>query len=138
MGPLLAANYPILVTGPVGTGKTNTINTTVSKQDEEKFSNLVINMSAMTTSTNVQDMIESRLEKRTKLVYVPPGNKNLIVFLDDLNMPAKDTYGSQPPLELLRLWVGYGFWYDRQKQWRRYVQVTATLAPLYYTHDTTT
>lgn len=76
-----------------------------------------------TTSANIQETIESKLEKRTKLIYVPPGNKKLITFLDDLNMPAKETYGSQPPLELLRLWVDYTFWYDRLKQWRRYVRV---------------
>ena len=28
----------------------------------------------------------------------------------------KDTFGSQPPLELLRQWIDYGCWYDRQKQ----------------------
>ena len=31
-------------------------------------------------------------------------------------MPAKDTFGSQPPLELIRQWIDYGFWYDRLKQ----------------------
>ena len=28
----------------------------------------------------------------------------------------KDLFGSQPPLELLRQWIDYGCWYDRQKQ----------------------
>ncbi len=38
-------------------------------------------------------------------------------------MPAKDTFGSQPPLELIRQWVDYGFWYDRMKQTVKYVKV---------------
>ena len=64
----------------------------------------------------MQDVIESRVEKRTKGVYVPLGSKKLITFMDDFNMPAKDTFGSQPPLELIRLWIDYGFWYNRSNQ----------------------
>lgn len=71
----------------------------------------------------MQDIIESRVEKRTKGVYVPMGNKKMITFMDDLNMPAKDTFGSQPPLELMKLWIDYGFWYDRLKQVVKYVKV---------------
>lgn len=44
--------------------------------------------------------------------------------MDDFNMPAKDTYGSQPPLELIRQWIDYKFWYNRKNQQRTYVQNT--------------
>lgn len=46
----------------------------------------------------------------------------MICFMDDFNMPAKDTYGSQLALELIRQWIDYEFWYDRLKQWRIYVK----------------
>lgn len=72
----------------------------------------------------MQEIIESRVEKRTKGVYVPNGGKKMVTFLDDLNMPAVDEFGSQPPLELLRLWLDYGFWYDRQKQIQKCVKVS--------------
>lgn len=71
----------------------------------------------------VQDIVESRVEKRTKGVYVPIGGKKLLTFMDDFNMPAKDTFGSQPPLELIKLWIDYGFWYDRLKQTAKQIKV---------------
>lgn len=121
---LLSQGYPVLLTGPVGTSKTSTAQSVLAGLDSTKYTVLNINMSAQTSSLNLQDAIESRLEKRTKGVYAPIGNKMLVAFLDDLNMPAKETYGSQPPLELLRQWLDYNFWYDRQKQTKKYVIVS--------------
>jgi len=37
-------------------------------------------------------------------------------------MPRKDTFGSQPPLELMRQWIDYEFWYDRAKIVPNYIQ----------------
>lgn len=68
--------------------------------------------------------MESRTEKRTKGEFVPVGGKRLLCFLDDLNMPANDLFGSQPPLELLRLWIDYGFWFDHQKQTKKFIKVS--------------
>jgi len=119
---LLAQGFPVLLVGSVGTGKSSTAINVLESLDSTKYSLLLINMSAQTTSNNVQDTIESRTEKRTKGVYVPIGGKTMVCFMDDFNMPAKEVYGSQPPLELIRQWIDYGFWYDRLKQWRTQIK----------------
>jgi dynein heavy chain len=118
---LVKANKHVLLVGNTGTGTTSTVRGTLTNPPEG-FSALTINFSAQTSSNRVQEIIESNVEKRTKDVYVPQGGKKMIVFVDDLNMPAKDQYGSQPPLELLRQWIDYGFWYDREKQTTNYIK----------------
>lgn len=43
-------------------------------------------------------------------VYGPPMGQTAIIFVDDLNMPEIETYGAQPPLELLRQMIDNGGW----------------------------
>lgn len=43
-------------------------------------------------------------------VYGPPMGQTAIIFVDDLNMPEVETYGAQPPLELLRQMIDNGGW----------------------------
>ncbi|XP_074244239.1 dynein axonemal heavy chain 2 isoform X4 [Saimiri boliviensis] len=127
---LVASQNPVLLVGPVGTGKTSIAQSVLQSLPSNQWSVLIVNMSAQTTSNNVQSIIESRVEKRTKGVYVPFGGKSMITFMDDLNMPAKDMFGSQPPLELIRLWIDYGFWYDRAKQTIKYIREMFLMAAM--------
>lgn len=52
-----------------------------------------------------------------------PGNKRVVIFVDDLNMPRLDRYGSQPPIELLRQYQDFGGFYDRNKLFWKEIQV---------------
>lgn len=67
--------------------------------------------------------VDSRLDKRKKGVFGPQIGKRCVIFVDDLNMPAKEVFGAQPPLELLRQACDYAGWYGRDNAFRQMVDV---------------
>ncbi|KAK3741232.1 hypothetical protein RRG08_015591 [Elysia crispata] len=58
-----------------------------------------------------------------------PKNKRIIILIDDLNMPKLDSYGSQPPIELLRQYLDFHGLYDRETmKWKEVQDVTLSAA----------
>jgi dynein heavy chain len=82
----------------------------------------VMGYSAQTKPSNLRDVFETKLEKKRKNLLGPPSGKKMFMFIDDLNMPALETYGAQPPNELLRQVIDQGGFYDVNKLFFKNVQ----------------
>ncbi|RUS75418.1 hypothetical protein EGW08_016829, partial [Elysia chlorotica] len=105
----------VVMIGETGTSKTATILDYLRGVDQTTTLVLNMNFSSRTTSLDVQRNLEANLEKRTKDTYGPPSNKRLLIFIDDMNMPQVDTYGTQQPIAMLKLLLDRGGCYDRGK-----------------------
>ena len=121
---------PVLFTGHSGVGKSVVVAKAMQDMVEiGAWGRVDLSFSAQTSAKRTQETIESKLEKKKKTLLGPPPGKRLVMFIDDVNMPALETYGASPPVELLRQFLDYKGFYDRQKLfWKGIADVCAVAA----------
>ena len=123
LNSLMSSNYNVLFMAETGVGKSVVINSFLTeKVSQGKTVSYIVGYSAQTKPSNLRDILETKLEKKRKNLLGPPSGKRMFLFIDDLNMPALETYGAQPPNELLRQVIDIGGFYDVQKLFFKNVQ----------------
>ena len=118
---LVARQKPVLLVGTAGTGKTVTVNNYLHSMGENMlYCN--INLNYYTDAKSLQSQMEGHVDKRSGRIYGPPTSKRLVYFIDDLNMPQVDAYGTQSPSALIKQHMDYGSWYDVSKLEKKEIQ----------------
>ncbi|XP_049632688.1 dynein axonemal heavy chain 9 [Suncus etruscus] len=112
---LLEHRQPVMLVGTAGTGKSVLVGTKLASLDSDEYLVKNVPFNYYSTSAMLQAVLEKPLEKKAGRNYGPPGNKKLIYFIDDMNMPEVDAYGTVQPHTIIRQHLDYGHWYDRNK-----------------------
>ncbi|XP_075759566.1 dynein axonemal heavy chain 9 isoform X2 [Pelodiscus sinensis] len=115
MDKLLERRRPVMLVGSAGTGKSVLVGAKLSSLDADEYMVKNVPFNYYTSSAMLQAVLEKPLEKKAGRNYGPPGTMKLVYFIDDMNMPEVDTYGTVQPHTLIRQHMDYGHWYDRNK-----------------------
>jgi dynein heavy chain len=131
---------PAMLVGGAGVGKTRLVRALLADLDARPDSDdggrefapsVTLPLNYYTDVASFQRAIEAPLEKKVGAAYGPPaGTRRLVYFVDDLNMPRLDSYGTAMPLSLARQVFSTGRWYDRQKLTPRSVSGVQALAAM--------
>ncbi|KAK3881286.1 hypothetical protein Pcinc_014272 [Petrolisthes cinctipes] len=107
-------DVPLLLLGPTGTGKSALTSASLIALPKDKFIINTIHFSARTSAGQAQDIIMAKVDRRRKGVFGPAMGRKYVVFIDDVNLPQKEKYGAQPPIEFLRQWLDHKHFYDKK------------------------
>ena len=114
LNQIMMLKKPAMFCGDSGTAKTVTVQSCFRSLDIDRYQVLNINFSSRTTSMDFQKIIEENIDKKTFKQYGPKSaGKKMIVFIDDMNMPKIDIYGTQQPLALALYLIGRLTLYQR-------------------------
>ena len=116
----LAEHKPLILCGPPGAGKTMTLFSALRKLPDMEVVGL--NFSSATTPDLLMKSFEQHCEYRKTLngtVLSPTQiGRWLVVFCDEINLPATDKYGTQRVIAFMRQLIeSNGFWRTSDKIW---------------------
>lgn len=93
---LIDGGYNVLMTGETGVGKSVIIQEYLFNVNKEKYVFSMLNFSAQTNSKNLLDLFmdKDKFMKKRRDLLGPPAGKKMVLFIDDVNMPALEKYGA--------------------------------------------
>ncbi|OHT04040.1 Dynein heavy chain family protein [Tritrichomonas foetus] len=104
--------------------KSLVVKTLLENMLDDTFDTRSLPLANCSSSSNMVKVLRSFMQKRHG-AFGPLTDMKLLVFIDNLSSVRPDTYGSQPPLELIRQFFDYGGWYDTSKvEFQRVVDTT--------------
>ncbi|XP_066254312.1 dynein axonemal heavy chain 6 [Euwallacea similis] len=116
MERLINVDHAVMLTGDTGVGKSVVAKDVLNRMGMTgRFVSASMNFSVQISSRCTQENIELKLERKKKTLLGASLGKKVIIFIDDVNLPRLETYGAQPPIELIRQLLDYGGLYDREK-----------------------
>ena len=101
---------PVMFAGNRGTGKTmlakHLLETLAKNHDR---TNYIVNCNYYTNAARLQAMLELSLERKGGRTFAPIASEKIVYFLDDVNMPYVDAYGTQSAVRIITISVR--FWW---------------------------
>ncbi|XP_066278010.1 uncharacterized protein [Branchiostoma lanceolatum] len=127
----LSSGQNVLLVGPPGSGKTSLINDLIDTQDPATHIVKRLVWSSASEASQLQEFVEANIHHRQGFVYGAKDYKGFQIFIDDINMPARDEFGVQRVNENLRELLDHHILLKLQKpfEWRT-VEGLSVLATL--------
>ena len=111
MDLLVEKGQALMLVGSAGCGKTVLVKDKLASMSVDDWVKVNVSLNFYSSSEMLQAILEKPLEKKAGRNYGPPGTKHLIYFIDDMNMPEIDVFGTVQSHTLIRQHIDYKHWF---------------------------